>query len=127
MLSPLLTRVRCVICVRPTLIVSPSTAPRPEPQHIYSPLLLPMAMNSKSPMPVHHPIPPPPLYYSSCVFLNPRAQPLCIVLFPSSLQLVPSVDRLPLHWKRWMPTLLLDDRGLRGSELGYFSLKAKPA
>lgn len=90
MLSPLLTRVRCVICVRPTLIVSPSTAPRPEPQHIYSPLLLPMAMNSKSPMPVHHPIPPPPpILLKLCLF-----KPPCSTTLYSSLPLVTAASAI---------------------------------
>jgi len=116
-----------------------NTPTAPFPGHITLDMIL-----KSPPKLVHHPNTPPtlnrptsdltcPLYYLSCVFLNPFAQPLCIVPYArhcsySAICGPSPPSPLPLYRKKGgNPTfaLLLDEQGMRGSELSCFSLKAR--
>lgn len=64
---------------------------------------IPKPAHAPPPTPVttHPPTPLPILWLKLCL-LNPFAQPLCIALSPLvTAAIVPSVDPLPLCWKRW--------------------------
>lgn len=86
-------------CVAPLLYLS--TAPCPHPQkYLHRNLFL--AMNFKSPQAsTTHIKRHLPLYITQAVFLNPFAQPLCIVLTLVTAAIVPFVDPLPLFRERW--------------------------